>query len=107
MSMAEMLYGCRAATSAAVEFTWVPEDFLAEQKVAVWSQLPAWAPGEPLMFVSVKRAVDAGLTFRPLAVTAADTIAWDKSRPAAERPSGQRLTRREAGCWPLKPRAGS
>jgi 2'-hydroxyisoflavone reductase len=85
MSMAEMLYGCRAATSAAVEFTWVPEDFLAEQKVAVWSQLPAWAPGEPLMFVSVKRAVEAGLTFRPLAVTAADTIAWDKARPAAER----------------------
>jgi 2'-hydroxyisoflavone reductase len=35
--------------------------------------------------VSVARAVAAGLTYRPLAVTAMDTIAWDKARPAAER----------------------
>jgi 2'-hydroxyisoflavone reductase len=85
MSMAEMLYGCRAVTSAAATFTWVPEDFLAQQKAAVWSEIPAWAPGDPLMFVSVKKAVAAGLTFRTLATTAADTIAWDKARPAAER----------------------
>jgi len=85
MSMAEMLYGCRAVTSTPVQFTWVPETFLAEQKVAVWSELPAWAPGEPLMFVDVRRAVAAGLTFRPLADTARDTIEWDKARPAAER----------------------
>lgn len=32
-SMAEMLFGCRAVTSAEVRFTWVPEDFLAEQQV--------------------------------------------------------------------------
>ncbi len=85
MSMAEMLYGCRAVTSTPVQFTWVPETFLAEQKVAVWSELPAWAPGEPLMFVDVQRAVAAGLTFRTLADTARDTIEWDKARPAAER----------------------
>jgi 2'-hydroxyisoflavone reductase len=85
MSMAEMLYGCRAVTAAPVSFTWVPEDFLAEQKVAVWTQVPAWAPGDPLMYVSVQRAVEAGLTFRPLALTALDTIQWDKARPAAER----------------------
>jgi 2'-hydroxyisoflavone reductase len=85
MSMAEMLYGCRAVTDRPVHFTWVSEDFLAEQKVAVWSQIPAWAPGEPLMYVDLTRALAAGLTFRPLAVTALDTITWDKARPAAER----------------------
>ncbi len=111
MSMAEMLYGCRAATSAPVEFTWVTEDFLAEQKVAVWSDLPAWSPGEPLMYVSVKRAVDAGLTFRPLAVTAADTIAWDKARPAAERAKrAAGMSRAREGellaLWKGRPRAG-
>lgn len=94
LAMAEMLYGCRAATSAATEFTWVSEEFLAEQKVSVWSDLPAWAPGDPLMFVNVSRAVQAGLTFRPLAATAADTIGWDKARPAAERAKrGAGLTR--------------
>lgn len=85
LSMAEMLAGCRAVTSAEVQLTWVPEDFLAEQQVRVWSDLPAWAPGEPLMYVSVERAVAAGLTFRPLAVTARDTINWDRSRPPAQR----------------------
>ncbi len=85
MTFADMLAGCRAVTSAAVSFTWVPESFLAEQKVRIWSELPAWAPGDPLMYVSVARAVAAGLTYRPFAVTALDTLMWDKGRPAAER----------------------
>jgi len=85
MTVAEMLAGCRAVTSTPVSFTWVPESFLAEQKVRIWSELPAWAPGDPLMYVSVKRAVAAGLTYRPLAVTARDTLEWDLSRPAADR----------------------
>lgn len=85
MSIAGMLHGCRAATSAAVEFTWVPETFLEAQKVGIWSEMPAWAPGDPLMYVNVSRAIAAGLTYRPLAVTAMDTIAWDKARPEAER----------------------
>ncbi len=85
MTFAEMLAGCRAVTSTPVSFTWVPETFLAEQKVRIWSELPAWAPGDPLMYVNVKRAVAAGLTYRPLAVTAFDTLQWDLARPAAER----------------------
>jgi 2'-hydroxyisoflavone reductase len=85
MTMAEMLAGCRAVTSTPVRFTWVPESFLAEQKVRIWSDIPAWAPGDPMMYVSVARAVDAGLTYRPLAVTALDTLQWDLARPAADR----------------------
>ena len=85
LTFAEMLAGCRAVTSAPVTFTWVPESFLAEQKAAIWSEIPAWAPGDALMYVSVARAVAAGLTYRPFAVTALDTIEWDKARPAAER----------------------
>jgi 2'-hydroxyisoflavone reductase len=34
--------------------------------------------------ISVARAVDKGLTFRPLADTAAATLAWHRTRPAAE-----------------------
>jgi 2'-hydroxyisoflavone reductase len=85
LTVGEMLAACRAVTSAPVRFTWVPESFLAEQQVRIWSELPAWAPGDPLMSVSAARAVAAGLTYRPLAVTALDTLAWDKARPAAER----------------------
>jgi 2'-hydroxyisoflavone reductase len=37
------------------------------------------------MLVAVQKSVDAGLTFRPLPVTARDTLEWDKTRPAEER----------------------
>ncbi len=67
------------------ELTWVSEDFLESRDVAPWSDLPAWIPGDPLMFVDVSDAVAAGLTFRPLAQTSADTLAWDEMRPAEER----------------------
>lgn len=89
MSMAEMLYGIRAVTDAAVSFTWVSESFLEANEVRPWSDLPTWVPGDPLSYVSVERAVEAGLTFRPLAVTAFDTLAWDRSRPPDERRNRQ------------------
>jgi 2'-hydroxyisoflavone reductase len=85
MSMAEMLNGIRAVTSAAVGFTWVSEDFLEAQEVRPWGDIPAWIPGDGLMYVDVRRAVDAGLTYRPLATTARDTLDWDETRPAEER----------------------
>jgi 2'-hydroxyisoflavone reductase len=85
MSISEMLEGIRNATSAEVELTWVPEEFLEAQGVEPWRDLPAWIPGDPLMFVDVRRAIGAGLTYRPLDVTARDTVAWDKGRPAEQR----------------------
>jgi 2'-hydroxyisoflavone reductase len=85
LSFMEMLAGCRAVTSSPVRFTWVPESFLSEQKVRIWSDVPAWAPGDPTMYVSVERSIAAGLTLRPFAVTALDTLEWDKARPAADR----------------------
>jgi 2'-hydroxyisoflavone reductase len=85
LSMGSMLEQIGTVASNPHTLTWVTEDFLQEHGVAPWSDLPAWIPGDPLMFVDVRRAVSAGLTFRPLPVTARDTIEWDKTRPAAER----------------------
>lgn len=85
LSMGSMLEQVGTAASNPYELTWVPESFLEQQEVAPWSDLPAWIPGDPLMFVDVSDAVTAGLTFRPLAVTAADTLAWDRDRPPEER----------------------
>lgn len=88
LSVAEMLYGIRAATSGSndVRFTWVDTKFLAEKNVRGWSDLPTWIPAEAdnqgWGRVSIQRALDAGLTFRPLAVTARDTIDWFKTLPA-------------------------
>ena len=99
LSIAEMLYGIRAATSAPVRFTWVPEDFLEANDTLPWRDLPAWSPGDLLQHVDVSRAVAAGLRFRPLAETVRDTLDWDRMRPAAER------ERRRAGMNREKERA--
>ena len=86
--MAELLHGIKGVTTAGAQFTWVPADFLAAQGVRAWRHMPVWVPptGATAGFMQRRndRAVAAGLTFRPLAVTAEDTLAWHKTRPAAE-----------------------
>jgi 2'-hydroxyisoflavone reductase len=93
LTLAEMLYGIKAVTTAGAQFTWVPASFLEEQKVAPWSDMPVWIPpaGEYAGFGSrsIKRAVAAGLTFRPLADTAKATLEYHESRDA-ERKSKMR-----------------
>ncbi len=83
LSMAELLYGMRAVVSNEISFTWVDADFLAEHEVAPWAHMTAWIPprGEMAGFASMdnSRAIAAGLTYRPLAVTARDTLKWWKT----------------------------
>jgi 2'-hydroxyisoflavone reductase len=82
LSMGEMLYGIRGALSGDrdLTFTWVSTPFLTEQKVAAWSDMPVWIPStDPdaaQSRVDPRRAVTAGLTYRSLAVTTVDTLAW-------------------------------
>jgi len=85
LSMAEMLYGIRAITSTPGSITWVPFDFLREHEVRPWSHMPTWIPDDPTSFVSVKKGVAAGLTFRPLAETAFDTLRFHESRTEEEK----------------------
>ncbi len=88
LTMAEMLYGIKAVTTSDAQFTWVPADFLKEQKIRGWSNMPVWVPDGPdngaFSRRSIAKALAAGLTFRPLAVTAKDTLDWNKKRPEAE-----------------------
>jgi 2'-hydroxyisoflavone reductase len=71
------------------QITWVPADFLEQQKVAPWSDMPVWFPlaGSEAAGAStpIERGLAAGLTVRPLASTVRDTLAWHLKRPAAER----------------------
>ncbi|MEP6698458.1 MAG: NAD-dependent epimerase/dehydratase family protein [Verrucomicrobiota bacterium] len=86
LGIGEMLDGIKAANNSNARFTWVNADFLDAQKVAPWSDMPVWIPprGEEAggNRISIKRALDKGLTFRPLAATARDTLAWFKAQPA-------------------------
>jgi len=87
ISMAEMLAGIKAVTTAGAQFTWVPADFLRANGVTPWRHMPTWMPPVPNAGFSTRnnaRAVARGLTYRPLAVTAKDTLDWHKTRPADE-----------------------
>jgi 2'-hydroxyisoflavone reductase len=60
------------------DVTWVPDEFLAEQEVGQWMELPLWIPDEPgIIDTDVSRAVAAGLRFRPVRETVRDTADWD------------------------------
>jgi 2'-hydroxyisoflavone reductase len=76
VTFASMLDACGAD-----DIVWVDEDFLLEQGVEGWSDLPCWIPSvspdhAAFQLVDVSRAVAAGLTFRPLAETARDVPDW-------------------------------
>ena len=99
-TIAEMLYGIKAVTTSDAQFTWVPAEFLAKHQVRAWSEMPVWVPSTGktagFMRVNCQKAYAAGLTFRPLADTAKDTLTWYHSRPAAEQEKAR------AGLAPTK-----
>lgn len=86
LSIGEMLQRTRDALGSDATFTWVPAGFLESQGIKPWSDMPAWLPphGEDggMMRASVSRAVDAGLTFRPLETTMRDALQWFRAQPA-------------------------
>jgi 2'-hydroxyisoflavone reductase len=77
MTMRDMLTACADAAQAPSETIWVSEDFLSDHGVKPWSDMPVWAPG--LIPIDNRKPVAAGLTFRPVAETALDTISWARS----------------------------
>jgi 2'-hydroxyisoflavone reductase len=87
LRLAEVLDTCRAESGSDATVTWVDEAFLLEREVRYWQDLPALVPASDANLagmpqIDVSRAVRAGLTFRPIAETVRDTLAWDRSRPA-------------------------
>lgn len=87
----EMLETARAATRSDARFTWVSDDFLREHGQEPESDdLPFWQiPEEEAFFaLSNRRAVEAGLTLRPLAETARDVAAWEGAYHPGKRVAG-------------------
>ena len=96
MSLAGMLYGIRATVDNDISFTWVDAEFLEKHEVHPWMHMTVWVPpvGEYAGFSSsnIDRAIEAGLTVRPLADTAAATIEYWNSLDQ------ERRNQPKAGC---------
>ena len=86
LTMQQMLAGIAEGVHADPRITWAPTPFLRENKVSAWGDMPVWFPGEgnTLGFHrrDIRRALAEGLTYRPLPLTAADTLAWFRTLPA-------------------------
>jgi 2'-hydroxyisoflavone reductase len=82
LTFGPMLERIRDATGGGAELVWIEEHRLAEAGVEPWLELPLWLdlPRNPgfrgFLAVDIGRALGAGLTFRPLEETVADTLAW-------------------------------
>lgn len=89
LSFAELLERIRAATGSDAAVVWTDERRVLDAGVAPWTELPLWIPGEDyagMARADISRAVEAGLRFRPLEETVADTLAWDRTVPG-DRPT--------------------
>ena len=89
VTMKDVLDECKAVSASNATFAWVDEDFLLQHQVGAWSELPLWLPESEeslkgFMFVSSDKAIAAGLKFRSLTETIADTLAWWQSESAIE-----------------------
>ena len=74
----ELLDACVHATGSDARLVWVPSDWLLEQGVDEWMELPLWLASPEyagMHRVSNDRAVAAGLEFRPLEETVRGTLA--------------------------------
>ncbi|NYZ63272.1 epimerase [Luteimonas deserti] len=80
-----LVHGAHAVTGGAIRYTHVPAAFLHAEGVAFGADLPIWFSQDHAFGgygqVDNRRAIAAGLTFRPLATTVADLLAWYRALP--------------------------
>lgn len=89
LTMGKVLDACLKVSPKAGKPVWVAADFLAENNVGAWMDLPCWIPahGDEAGFGqrSAKKALAAGLMYRPLINTVRDTLAYWNGLPAERR----------------------
>ncbi len=85
-TMGDVIDTSRKVAGAGTEVEWIPADFLRDQGVQAWQELPAWinAEGDYAGFgqVSTQKAIAAGLTTRPLDTTVKSCLDYYRDRAA-------------------------
>jgi 2'-hydroxyisoflavone reductase len=86
ITMRQMLAGIAQGIEVDPKLVLAPGDVLKANNVSAWSDMPVWMPGQGRTFGfhrrDLSRAVAEGLTYRPLPLTAADTLAWFRTLPS-------------------------
>lgn len=94
LAMEWLLETCRVESGSDAEFVWASEEFLLENGVQPWTELPLWMPeaaGTHAHFQEVdnRRALESGLEFRRILDTVGDVRRFEESheRRADDEPS--------------------
>ena len=88
----KLLEACRQTTNSEANFTWLPPDFLLENEVQPWTEMPLWVSPElyGMFNINTNRAAAAGLHCRPLIDTDVDT--WGAMQNENQPVLSERLT---------------
>ena len=86
LTLGAMLEACKQVSDSDAIFKWASVEFLNQNNVAEWSDMPVWVPdneeNQGFSRTDVSKATKAGLKFRPLEDTVRDTFAWANTRSA-------------------------
>jgi 2'-hydroxyisoflavone reductase len=89
LTFEQLLDDMRETIRSDAHVVWLDGERVLEAGVQPWSELPLWLPSKDyagMARADISRALAAGLTFRPVEETIADTLAWDRSEPG-DRPT--------------------
>ena len=100
LTMGRLLEACETVSGGDAELTWVSEKLLGERGVEPFTEMPLWVPREyaGLQTVDCGKAIEAGLSFRPVSDTIRDVLEWDRARPSEDEPCAGLRPQRE---WEL------
>jgi 2'-hydroxyisoflavone reductase len=84
LTFGEVVEACRRSESPA-NVVKARESFIVDEDAAGWEHLPLWLPSSEREIagfykMNCKKAMDAGLAFRPVTETVRDTWDWDRAR---------------------------
>jgi len=82
LTMRQFLEACRSSVGGNARFNWVSDEELIAAGAEAWTELPLWIPENDeesggLFLGDNKRAIAAGLTYRPVVDTIKETLEWD------------------------------
>lgn len=88
----QLIEACQKFSKKDVTIEWVDEDFLIKNDLQDWVEIPLWLSYKrnmPGFFdINMQKAIQSGLTFRPLSETISSILAWDSSRKNIKREAG-------------------
>ncbi|SFS97294.1 NAD-dependent epimerase/dehydratase family protein [Marininema halotolerans] len=91
LTLGQFLNEARHVLNPSARFIWAEDQFLSDHDVQPWIEMPLYIPEsgswidqhgpmQGFLKTSITKAIQAGLTFRPLSETLRDTWQWEKNR---------------------------